>query len=165
MEEDRVVQNKAGNNVKTMMIASYREKYSPENQKTIRNIIQKEKPDKIIVLKIIKEEETHEVVDATVGIKEKSDFLESLREGKKMQAKEYASSILDITDTIDVPTEVHLRKGCKISEEIINEFENMSIDLVIIHGPEEGMLPHLLEEDISKNVIESLGAKKVIVLA
>lgn len=164
MEGDRVVQNEAENSVKTLMIASYREKYSPENQKVIRKIIERDKPDKIIVLKIIKEEETREVIDATVGIKEKSDFLDSLREGKKKQAKEYASSILDVTDTIDVPTEVHLRKGCKISEEIITEFENMSIDLVIIHGPEEGVLPNLLEEDISKNVIESLGVKKVIVL-
>lgn len=151
-------------NIDTLMIASYRERYNKESLKKIREIINQEKPSQIIILKIIEEEPTPEVVEASLGIEERKDFLESVREEKKSMADKYASDIIEITDQMDIPTEVHLRKGEDISEEIIEEFRRMNVDHVIIHGPKRGSFGKILEGSVTENVKEKLGIKKVTLL-
>ena len=75
---------------KILLIASYREQYSDKSLQKIREIIQDERPDKIIVLKVIEQQPIPEMVDARVGMKEKNDFLDTVLEEKKNQADEYA---------------------------------------------------------------------------
>ena len=151
-------------NIETLLIASYRERYTKESLEKIRNIIMREKPKKIIILKIIEEETTPEVVDATVGIEERQDFLDSVLEKKKMQANEYAADIIDITEDMGVLAEVHLRKGDEISEEIIEEFDKMDVDHVILHGADKGPVEKVLKGSTSSDVRDKLGKKKITLL-
>ena len=61
--------------INTLLIASYRERYSKKALNEIKRIIYNERPKKIIILKIIEEEPTLELVEANVGIEERKDFL------------------------------------------------------------------------------------------
>lgn len=164
MAEKKKKKVKPASKVDTLLIASYRERYPTKSLNELKKIIGYEKPNKIIILKIIEEEPTPELVDANVGIEERQDFLESVREEKKQKADEFASDLLEITDNIDIPTEVHLRKGRDVSDEIIEEFKKMNVDHVIIHGPKKGPLGRILEGSISENVKEGVGPRKVTLL-
>lgn len=149
---------------KILLIASYREQYSDKSLKKIREIIQSEKPDKIIVLKVIEQQPIPEMVDAKVGMKEKNDFLETVLEEKKNQADEYAEGILSITDKIDIPTDVHLRKGKEISEEIVEDTEIMDAYHIIIHGSKKDKLEKFLEGSVAKKVKRAIPERKVTYL-
>lgn len=147
---------------RVLLIASYREKYGEAALKKIRSVIQKTKPTKIIITKIIKEEEIPQVVDAKVGIEEKNDFLDTVHEEKKQQADEYAAEIIELTESFDIPTEVHLRKGRDIGNEIIDEFEKIDAKYVVIHPSHKGVLERLMERSTAKEVMENLPDRRII---
>ncbi len=147
-----------------LLIASYREQYTSKSLQKIKKIIEKEKPDKIIVLKVIEQQPIPEMVDAKVGMKEKNDFLDTVLEEKKNQADEYAERILSITDESDIPTDVHLRKGKEISEEIIEDTELMDAYHIIIHGSKKDKLKKFLEGSVAKKVKEGMPKRKITYL-
>ncbi len=150
--------------VKTLMIASYRENYTEESLDVIRQIINQEKPEKIIVLKAIEQKEPLELVDANIGVESKKDFLESVEKEKKDQADRYAKDLVDLIERFDIPSEVHLRKGADVAKEIIDEFEKLDVDHVIIHEPKRGPLGKVIEGSISENVKKGVDTKKVTLL-
>ncbi len=150
--------------VKTLMIASYRKNYSKESLEAIRQIILQEKPEKIIVLKAIEQKAPPEMVDANIGVESKKDFLESVQDEKKEQADKYAQDIIELLEIFDIPSEVHLRKGENVADEIIEEFENLNVDHIIIHEPERGPLGKVIEGSISENVKRGVSTKKVTLL-
>ena len=147
-----------------LLIASYREEYSDESLQKIKNIINEERPDKIIVLKVIEQHPIPEMVDAKVGMKEKNDFLDTVLEEKKNKADEYAEGILSITDEIDIPTDVHLRKGKEISEEIIDDTELMDAYHIIIHGSKKDKLEKFLEGSVAKKVKKGMPERNITYL-
>ncbi|MBS3816791.1 MAG: universal stress protein [Candidatus Thermoplasmatota archaeon] len=150
--------------VNTLMIASYREKYLEQSLDAIRQIIEQEEPEKIIVLKIIEEKAPSELVEANIGLEEKDDFLQSVREKKRREVDDYSEDIVDLIEEFNIPSEVHLRKGKDVAQEIIEEFKNMEADHVIIHGPKKGALEKVVEGSISENVKKILDTKKVTLL-
>ncbi len=147
---------------RVLLIASYRVKYGESALKKIKKVILNTEPTKIIITKIIKEEEIPQVVDAKVGIEEKNDFLETVREEKKQQADEYAAEIIELTEAFDIPTEVHLRRGKDIGNEIIDEFEKIDARYVIIHPSHKGVLERLMESSTAKEVMENLPDRRII---
>ncbi|MFW6072007.1 MAG: hypothetical protein ACOC6U_00745 [Thermoplasmatota archaeon] len=149
---------------RTLLIASYREQYSDESLQKIKEIIEKEKPDRIIVLKVIEQHPIPEMVDAKVGMKEKNDFLDTVLEEKKNQADEYAEGILSITDESNIPTDVHLRKGKEISEEIIEDTEMIDAYHIIIHGSKKAKLKKFLEGSVAKKVKQGMPERKITYL-
>ncbi|MFW6196772.1 MAG: hypothetical protein ACOC5D_05490 [Thermoplasmatota archaeon] len=152
------------NDERILLIASYREKYTKKSLQKIKNIIEKEKPDKIIVLKVIEQQPIPEMVDARVGMKEKNDFLDTVLEDKKNKADEYAEGILSITDEIDIPTDVHLRKGKEISKEIIEDTELMDAYHIIIHGSKKDKLEKFLEGSVAKKVKKGMPERNITYL-
>jgi len=150
--------------VKTLMIASYRENYTNESLDVIKQIIQQEQPEKIIILKAIEQKTPPEMVDANIGVESKKDFLESVKEEKKEQADRYAKDIIDLVEEFDIPSEVHLRKGDDVALEIIDAFENLEVDHIIIHKPKRGPLGKVIEGSVSKNVKKGVDTKKVTLL-
>ncbi len=150
--------------IKTLMIASYRETYSEESLDVIRQIIQQEKPEKIIILKAIEQKTPPEMVDANIGVESKKDFLESVQEEKKEQADRYAQDLIDLIEKFDIPSDVHLRKGEDVADEIIDEFENFDVDHIIIHEPKKGPLGKVIEGSISENVKKGVNTRKVTLL-
>ncbi|MFP4185488.1 MAG: universal stress protein [Candidatus Natronoplasma sp.] len=150
--------------VKTLMIASYRENYTNESLDVIRQIIQQEQPEKIIILKAIEQKTPPEMVDANIGVESKKDFLDSVQEEKKEQADRYAKDIISLVEEFDIPSEVHLRKGENVALEIIDEFESKEVDHIIIHEPKKGPLGKVMEGSISENVKKGVDTKKVTLL-
>ncbi len=155
-------QNGSYKKEKVMLIASYREEYNDEALKKIRNLILKEHPDRIIISKIIQEEDTPEVVKATVGIEEENDFLDSVLEDKKNQVDEYTANLIKMAEATGTPTEVRLRKGEEISDEIVNDCENMDADIVVMHGKKKGMLRTFFEGSTKEKVENEMPKKNVI---
>lgn len=147
--------------VKTLMIATYREEYGEESLDIIRQIIEQEEPEEIIVLKILDEKASSEKVDANIGMESKKDFLESVREEKKKQINSYAEEIVRLVEEFDIPSQVNLRKGENIASEIINEFSERDVDHLIMHGPKKGPLGKIIEGSVSENVKKSLDTEKV----
>lgn len=152
------------NDERILLIASYREQYTNESLKKIKSIIDEEQPDKIIVLKVIEQHPIPEMVDARVGMKEKNDFLDTVLEEKKSQADKYAEGILTITDESNIPTDVHLRKGEEISEEIIEDTELMDADHIIIHGSKKDKLKKFLEGSVAKKVKKRMPERNITYL-
>ena len=150
--------------VKTLMIASYRENYTKESLDVIKQIIQQEEPEKIIILKAIEQKTPPEMVDANIGVESKKDFLESVKEEKKEQADRYAKDIIGLVEEFDIPSEVHLRKGENVALEIIDEFENMDVDHIILHKPKRGPLGKVIEGSVSENVKKGVNTRKVTLL-
>ncbi len=146
---------------KTLMIASYREHYSPEGLQHIKEIILREEPDRIIITKFIKEEPTPRVVKANVGINEREHFLESVRNGKKEKVDAYAADIIELVDSMGIPAEVHLRKCENISEGIIDESNNIEVQGVIIHKSEKNGFEKLVGGCTAEEVQERMPDKKV----
>ncbi|MGM0510179.1 MAG: universal stress protein [Thermoplasmatota archaeon] len=147
---------------KVMLIASYREEYNKEALSKIKHLILKEHPDRIIISKIIEDEETPEVVKATVGIEEENDFLDSVLEEKKHQIDEYSVNLIKMAEATGTPTEVRLRKGEEISDEIVSDCENMNVDIVVMHGKKKGMLRTVFEGSTKEKVEKEIPQKNVI---
>lgn len=147
---------------KVMLIASYREEYNSKALKKIKSLILKEHPDRIIISKIIEDEDTPEVVKATVGIEEENDFLDSVLEDKKHQADEYSEDIIKLAESTGTPTEVRLRKGEDISDEIIHDSEDMKADIVVMHGKKKGMLRTVFEGSTKEKVEKEIPKKNVV---
>ncbi|MBS3781835.1 MAG: universal stress protein [Candidatus Thermoplasmatota archaeon] len=150
--------------IETLMIASYRESYTEESLDVIRQIIEQENPERIIILKAIEQKKPPEMVDANIGVESKKDFLESIQEERKEQADIYAKDIIDLIEKFDIPSEVHLRKGEKVADEIIAEFENLDVDHLIIHEPKRGPLGKVIEGSISESVKKGLNTRKITLL-
>lgn len=146
---------------KVLLIASYRKHYKSNSLKKIRTLIKREKPSKIVISKIIEEESPPRVVKASVGIEERQDFLKTVRRERKEKADECASDILKLTDSLDIPTEVHLRKGENISDEIIGECEKVKADDVVIHETDKDTLDKVIEGCTAEEVKERLPTKNV----
>ncbi len=150
--------------IKTLMIATYRESYTDEALKAIIDIIEQERPEKIIILKMIEEKNSSELVDANIGLEGKKDFLESVRERKKEQADKYAEEIKELAERFDIPSEVHLRKSDDLGEGIIDEFRDKDVDHVIIHAPKKGAVEKMMEGSIAEDVKKELETRKVTLL-
>ncbi len=150
--------------IKTLMIASYREEYSKEALDAIRQIIDHEQPERIIILKLIEEKHFSELVDANVGTEEKKDIIDSVKKEKKKLADHYAKMLIDMVEEFDVQSEVHLRKGDQLAVEIIEEFKNSDVDHLILHGPKKGPLGKVIEGSLSKKVKKKLNTRKITLL-
>ena len=71
---------------------------------------------------------------------------------------------MSITDEIDIPTDVHLRKGKEISKEIIEDTELMDADQVIIHGSKKDKLKKFLEGSVAKKVKKGMPERNITYL-
>ncbi|MGM0404602.1 MAG: hypothetical protein ACQEQM_00480 [Thermoplasmatota archaeon] len=147
---------------KILLIASYREEYDRNALRKIRKYIFKIQPDRIIISKIIEEDSTSELVDANLGMEEKKDFLETVREGKKTQADEHAENLIKMVEAVGIPAEVRLRKTEEISDEIIQDFNRIGVDYVIIHSSKKGPISSIIEGSTAKKVKKELPEKTVI---
>ncbi|MFW5907774.1 MAG: hypothetical protein ACOCTR_05365, partial [Candidatus Natronoplasma sp.] len=119
-----------------LLIACYDKPYSEDSLKMIKGTIERKKPTKIIVLKIIEKPEIPDFTEARIGKKTKEDFLDSVTDDKKSQVDDYTEDILEITDKTGIPTEVRFRKAEIIADEIIKDYEKMEVDHLIIHKGE-----------------------------
>ncbi len=153
-----------GKKEKTLLIASYKRRYSEESLKKINKVIEKMRPDKIVIIKIVEVLPTHEVVNATVGMEEKNSMNEKVKSEKKIRADEIALDLVENIKTFDIPTEVCFRTGEHISEEIIKEFDRQDAQIVIIHDKKKGKLDKLFGSSTTEEILEKLNKKRVIKL-
>jgi len=149
---------------KTVLIASYEHKYSKKSLDRIKKIVEKLCPERIMILKIIKEKPDTEIIDAYIGHDEKEKVHTEIQQRKKQQADELASDLINIMDDIEIPYGVHLRTGKDISEEILDVFENQNVVHVIAHRSSKGKLGKLVDPSIADKVTRSLGKSKVTLL-
>ena len=147
---------------KILLIASYRDEYDHKALEKIKRYILKIEPDRIVISKIIEEDSTSELLDANIGMEEKKDFLETVREEKKNQADDYAENLIKLVEALDIPTEVRLRKTEVISKEIIEDYNKIGVDYVIIHSSSKGPITRFLEGSTAKKVKKELPDKTVI---
>ncbi len=148
----------------TLLIASYGHKYSKRSLEKIKIIIKKLHPEKIAILKIIKERPEREIVDAYLGHEEKEKIDNEVQQTKKQMADEMASDIIDVMDEFEIPYGVYLRTTDDISKEIIDEFERMNIIHVIIHKSIKGKLEKIIDSSIADRVVKKIGKKNITLL-
>lgn len=153
-----------GKKEKIMLIASYKREYSEMAISKIQHLIQKNKPDRIIVIKAVEERATQELVSANVGIEEKLAMLRSIREEKKIRADELASDLIKTLHQMDVPIEVCFRMGERISQEIITEFKRLDADLLVIHDTKKGTMDKIFGSCTTEEILERLDCNKVVKL-
>jgi len=142
--------SKPKNNV--LLIACYEKPYSKRSLEMIRGTIYKEKPTKIIILKIIEKPKMKDKLDTRIGEKAKENFLDSVLKDKKEKVDRYAQDVLKITDDTDIPTEVRLRKAEVIADEILEDYERMDIDHIILHDEERALLDRLAKGKVKEEV-------------
>ncbi|MBS3782763.1 MAG: hypothetical protein KGY66_05235 [Candidatus Thermoplasmatota archaeon] len=153
------IRNNEKDDESILLIACYEKPYSEKSLRMIRGTIKRERPTKIIVLKVIEEPKMGDFVNTRIGKKTKEDFIDSVVDNKKKRVDEYTEDVLKITDEMEIPTEVRIRKGEVIADEIIEDYERMDIDHLIIHEGHRDLLDRLakgeVEEDVKKEVDES----------
>ncbi|MFO7792382.1 MAG: hypothetical protein R6W73_05285 [Candidatus Saliniplasma sp.] len=148
----------------TLLIASYGQKYSKESLEEIKKIINRSCPERVAILKIIKERPETEIVEAYIGHDKKEKIYAEVQQAKKQHADEVASDLIDIMDEFDIPYGVYLRTGGDVSKEITEEFERMNIKKVIIHKSIKGKLEKLIDSSIADKVIKNIGRENITLL-
>ena len=139
-----------------LLIACYEKHYSEPSLEMIKGTIEKEKPTKIIILKIIEEPKIKDKLDSRIGKKASEEFEVSIIKAKKKKVDAYAEDILEIIDETDIPTEIRLRKAEVIADEIIENYERMDIDHIIIHDDDRDLLDRLAKGKIKEEVEEKV---------
>lgn len=152
------------NGEKVLLIASYREKYTSDALQEIADILREEKPDKVIISKIIKETSEPTIFKAMVGKKEREDLCRSISKEKKKQADEISSDLVELVRSMNIPSEVHFRKGKEISQEIIDESEKLQVSKVIIHKGKKNGFERLVQGSVAVSVQQKLPTENVITL-
>ncbi len=151
-------------NKKTLLIASYKQKYSKDALQKISKIIQKMQPDRTVIVKVVEEKPTKELVGANVGIEEKNSMTEVIKTDKKLRADELASELLDVIKALDIPTEVCLRMGPNVADEIVKEFKRQKASFLIIHETDKSKLDKLFVGSTAENILNEIDEKRVILL-
>ena len=139
-----------------LLIACYEKPYTDSSLEIIKGTIEKEKPTKIIILKIIEEPKMRDMLDSRIGKKASENFKESVIEEKKRKVDEYAKEVLKITDETGIPTEVRVRKTELIADEIVENYDRMDIDHIIIHDDDRDLLDRLAKGKVKEEVEEQV---------
>jgi len=148
----------------TLLIACYEKPYSKTSLEVIKGTIKKEKPTKIIILKIIEEPQMREMLDTRIGEKSKETFIDSVVKDKKKKVDKYAEDVLEITDETNIPTEVRVRKAEVIADEILKDYERLDIDHMIIHDDDRDLLDRLAKGKVKDQVKKQVGEEKITAL-
>ncbi len=144
-----------------LLIACYEKPFSKKALKRIRGTIEKEKPTKIIVLKIVEEPEVPDFADEQIGDKTREEFEDSVVKDKKTQVDSYTKDVLKITDETGIPTEVRFRKADLIADEIVNDYEKMEVDHLIIHKGDKDLLERLRKGEVEKDVKKEVDSEDI----
>ncbi|MFW6038841.1 MAG: hypothetical protein ACOC89_04815 [Candidatus Saliniplasma sp.] len=145
----------------SLLIASYGHKYSEKSLERIKTIIRNLNPERVVILKIIKERPETEMIDAYLGHEEKEKLDTEVKHTKKQMADEVAFDIIETMDDFEIPYGVYLRTTEDISREIIDEFKRMNIMHVVIHKSIKGKLGKLIDPSITDRVIKSIGKENI----
>ncbi len=149
---------------KNLMIACYREQYSEESLDYIRGKIQDASPEKIIILKLLEEKRSSELIDANIGFRDKKKLADILRKEQKEKIDRLAKGLIKMVERFDIPYEVHIGINYDLASEIIDEFSKRSVDHVIIHTPTRSSIGRMMEGSVSRKVLKTLGEDKVTLL-
>ncbi len=144
-----------------LLIACYEKPYSKRSLEMIKGTIEREKPTKIIILKMVEEPEVPDFADARIGKKTKEDFQESVIENQKSKVDDYTQDVLKITGETGIPTEVHFRKVEVIADEIVKDYEMMEIDHLILHDANRDLLERLKKGKVEKDVEDEIGSEDI----
>ncbi|MFW5946501.1 MAG: hypothetical protein ACOCTN_06490 [Candidatus Natronoplasma sp.] len=154
MENNKENHKKDDDKKNILMIACYESPYSEKSLKIIKATIEKEKPSKIVILKIIQRPHIENVIDTRIGKKSEEEFLETVVQEKRKEVDSYAEDVLKVTKKFEIPTEVRLRKAERIADKIIEQSEEMKIDHIIIQDSDRDILEKLAKGNIEKRVKE-----------
>lgn len=160
-EMDRI---KNGREDNTLLIACYEKPYSKTSLEVIRGTIRREKPTKIIILKMIEEPQMRDMLDTRIGKKTRENFIESVVKDKKKKVDKYAEDILEITDETDIPTEVRMRKAEGIADEIVKDYERLKIDHIIIRDDDRNILERLAKGKVRDEVEREVNEENITAL-
>ncbi|MFO8109023.1 MAG: universal stress protein [Thermoplasmata archaeon] len=149
---------------KTLLIASYKRRYSEDAVERIKKIIREMQPERIVIIKLVEERPTKELVDAAVGMEEKSSMQETVKNEKKFRADELAADLFEKIKGFDIPVEVSFRMGDNISDEIMEEFQRQEANLLIIHDKKKGALDKLFGSCTTEEILNKMDKKKLIKL-
>ncbi|MFP4185492.1 MAG: hypothetical protein ACLFSM_04725 [Thermoplasmata archaeon] len=154
MENNKENHKKDDDKKNILMIVCYESPYSEKSLKIIKATIEKEKPSKIVILKIIQRPHIENVIDTRIGKKSEEEFLETVVQEKRKEVDSYAEDVLKVTKKFEIPTEVRLRKAERIADKIIEQSEEMKIDHIIIQDSDRDILEKLAKGNIEKRVKE-----------
>lgn len=147
-----------------LLIACYEKPYSETSLEMIKGTIKREKPTKIIILKIIEVPEMKDKLDTRIGKKTKENFIDSVVKDKRDKVDDYTEDVLDITDQTDIPTIVRMRKGGVIADEIVKDYEKMDVDHIIIHDNDRDLLDRLAKGKVKGAVEKRLDNEEITAL-
>lgn len=144
-----------------LLIACYEKPYTENSLEMIRGTIKREEPTKIIILKIIEEPPMRDVLDTRIGKKAKENVIDSVVKDKRKKVDKYAEDVLKITDELDIPTEVRVRKAKVIADEIVEDYDKMDIDYMIIHDYDRDLLDRLAKGKVKEEVEERVDDEEI----
>lgn len=147
-----------------LLIACYKRKYTDESLSKIKRIIDKTEPDRIIILKVIQKGHEKEIVDANIGYGNREKLQRTIDRLKKDDVDDLGVQLIKMIESLDIPYEVHLRKGDLISEEIVDMYKEGNITTLIMHTTPRSQIDKLIEPSTEDNVIKKLKKQDIIFL-
>lgn len=147
-----------------ILITCYKCSYSDESIQKIKDIIIKKKPDKIIVLKIIKNDYDLEILCGNLGFRNLEQFNIAIKNLRKKDIDEVCTRLVDNIKELEKPYDIHYRVGEHISDEIIKETKNINLIHIIMHKPSKTYFDKIIEPSTVDTITKTIGKNKVTIL-
>ncbi|MEF8848001.1 MAG: universal stress protein [Candidatus Thermoplasmatota archaeon] len=143
--------NVPDDDLKTIMVACYRKPYDEKSLKSIKKLIRKEKPDRILVLNISETKESSGTVESYLGRKDVEKLRDQYKKDQRIRSQAYTDKISDIADDLDIPIKEIKKKG-KAAEIILNVMKKYDPYKIIIHSSDKSSVDKLISGSVKEEV-------------
>jgi len=143
---------------KNVLIACYRSPYNKESIDKIEKLIQKKKPDKIIVLIISETKKSSGTIESYLGKKDVNKLKGQYEKDQEIRSSGYSDKIIELTKKFDIPTEKIIKKG-EASKIILEAVEKYNPFHVIIHPSDKSNVDKILSGSVEDKVCKDSKCK------
>jgi len=136
---------------KTVLIACYRRPYVKDSLDSVKDLLKKEKTEKVYVLSITEAKKPSANIESYLGSRDVKNFENKLDEDKTVRASRYANEILKICEKLNIGCEKIERKG-KASEIILKEAKKHKPSHIVVHKSDKSKIDKRLSGSVSDEV-------------
>lgn len=146
-----MISNKNDEFKNTIIIACYRRPYDKQSLESIRGLLKRENPDKVIVLSISEIKKSRLNVKSYLGTRDIKKFKDKLAKDQRLRSSRYTDKIIDICRKLNIDCKKIEEKG-KASDIIIEKAKENKPSHIVIHESDKSKIDKMLSGSVSDEV-------------
>ncbi len=151
-----MIQKKTKKNEKKILIACYQRPFSESSIETIKNFLDENKPDEVLILIITERKESSGTIDSYLGRKDIQKLKQQYEKDQEIRSGGYADRIVDISQQLHISVEKKKKKG-DIAKIINEEIKKYKPDFVIINHSEKSTVDKMMTGCVEDVISEQCG--------